>query len=209
MVNVEAAGEPTLVRLDESAANEAKAILYQAYRHEPTFQYLFDYQRPGYDQRVRATIRELIAVYFQKSHDVFGVEVDESLVAVAFIGGPEVRLSLGRNINWRLRMMLTAGFSSTRRYVDYHEQIRASLPRRAVHELPLMGVHPRHQNRGFGRFLLAAVERLCAENPQSAAIALDTGNSRYVQFYESMGYRNVGQVKLGDVTEFLLCKALR
>ena len=75
--------EPAIVRLDETARNEARSILFHAYRNEPTFQYLFDHRRPGYDQRVRATIRELIDLYFELEQDAIGVMVDDTLVAVA------------------------------------------------------------------------------------------------------------------------------
>ncbi|MAA64041.1 MAG: GNAT family N-acetyltransferase [Alteromonadaceae bacterium] len=196
--------EPVVVRLDSNALNEAKSILYQAYRHEPTFHYLFDHQRPGYDQRVRATIRELISLYFDLDQDAIGLMLNDTLVAVAFLGDPELRLDLARQFSWRLRMILTAGFSSTRRYIDYHEQIRAKLPGSTVHQLPLMGVHPKYQNRGYGRVLLEAVERLCEDNPRGQGLVLDTGNSRYLQFYESLGFRNLGDIQLGDLREYIL-----
>ena len=56
-------GTPTVVRLDASARNEAISILVHAYRDEATFRYLFDHRKPGYQQRVRATVRELIDLY--------------------------------------------------------------------------------------------------------------------------------------------------
>ncbi len=195
-----------LVRLDENSVNEAKAILYQAYHYDPTFKYLFDFDRPGYDQRIRATLRELIELHFAKCQDAIGITVDGLLVAVAFIGSPNVRLNLADQINWRLRMMLTAGLASTRRYIDYHEQISALFPSDQHHELPLMGVLPKYQNQGIGTTLLKAVEHLCSENPKSVGIGLDTGNSRYIEFYKSLGYEQMGEVQLGTVTEVVLFK---
>lgn len=196
--------EPVIVRLDESARNEAKSILFHAYRHEPTFQYLFDHRRPGYEQRVRATIRELISLYLELNQDAIGVMVDNTLVAVAFIGEPELRLNLADQLSWRIRMVLTAGFACTRRYLDYHEKIQAMLPQPLAHQLPLMGVHPKYQNRGYGRILLEAVERLCADNPRGSGLVLDTGNSRYLPFYESEGFRSLGKVRLGDYEDYVL-----
>ncbi|WP_166263637.1 GNAT family N-acetyltransferase [Marinobacter caseinilyticus] len=196
--------EPVIVRLDGTAISEAKSILFQAYRHEPTFHYLFDHRRPGYDQRVRATIRELINLYFDLKQEAIGIMLDETLIAVAFIGDPDLRLNLTEQLSWRLRMVLTTGFSSTRRYLDYHEQIKALLPQPLAHQLPLMGVHPKYQDRGIGRLLLETVERLCAENPRGSGLVLDTGNSRYLQFYESMGFRSLGRIQLGEYEDYVL-----
>lgn len=196
--------EATVVRLDETAFNEARSILFQAYRLEPTFQYLFDHRKPGYEQRIRATLRELIALYFNLNQDAIGVMEGDTLVAVAFIGEPELRLNLARHLGWRLRMVLTAGFASTRRYLDYHQKIRAMLPEGGTFYLPLMGVNPKYQNRGFGRLLLSTAERLCAERAGCNGLVLDTGNSRYLPFYESEGFRNLGTIHLGDYEDFVL-----
>jgi len=200
--------ESTIVRLDETALNEAKSILYKAYLHEPTFHYLLQNDKPGYEMRVRATVRELIGLYYTLEQEAIGLLLGETLVAVAFIGSPELRLNLVDQFNWRWRMMLTAGFASTRRYIEYHRKLKELLPERQVHELPLMGVDPRYQNRGFGRRLLESVERLCRENPQTGGIVLDTGNSRYLDFYKSLGYRDLGTIQLGPLTEHVLFKPL-
>ena len=196
--------EPVIVRLDHSARNEARSILYHAYRNEPTFQFLFDHRKPGYDQRVRATVRELIDLYIELNQDAIGVMVGDTLVAVAFIGEPELRLNLADQLSWRIRMVLTTGFASTRRYLDYHRKIQEMLPQPLAHQLPLMGVNPGYQNRGYGRLLLKSVEALCAENPRASGLVLDTGNSRYLPFYDSEGFRSLGKVRLGDFEDHVL-----
>ena len=196
-----------VVRLDPHAITEAKTILFHSYRHEPTFEYLFEYGRPGYDQRVRATIRELVKQHFDSQQDVIGLALDNHLIAVALIGSPSVRLDMSKQFNWRLRMMLTAGIDCTNRYIDYHKQIHACLPNNDHHELPLMGVDSMYRNMGYGRQLIQAIENICKENPRSAGIALDTGNMRYLQFYGDMGYETVGKVTLGDMTESVLFKS--
>jgi GNAT superfamily N-acetyltransferase len=101
-------------------------------------------------------------------------------------------------------MVLTAGFSSTRRYLEYHRRIRDLLPQRQAHQLPLMGVNPKYQHKGYGRMLLQAVERLCEETPRGSGLVLDTGNSRYLPFYESEGFRSLGKIRLGDFEDHVL-----
>ncbi len=201
--------EPMVVRLDASARNEAISILVHAYRDEATFRYLFNHRKPGYQQRVRATIRELIDLYFELNQEAIGILANDTLVAVAFIGEPELRLNLSDQISWRIRMVLTAGFASTRRYIDYHESIKSLLPQPQAHQLPLMGVNPNYQNKGYGRLLLKTVEALCAENPRGSGLVLDTGNSRYLPFYESEGFRSIGTIKLGDFEDHILYREVQ
>jgi len=200
--------ESVIVRLDISALNEARSILYDAYRNEPTFQYLFNHRKPGYNQRVRATLRELVDLYFELEQEAIGVMAGDTLVAVAFIGDPDLRLNLADQLSWRIRMVLTAGFASTRRYLDYHEKLRAMLPQPLTHQLPLMGVNPKYQNRGYGRLMLNAVQRLCADNPRGIGLVLDTGNSRYLPFYESEGFRSLGKIRLGGFEDHVLFREI-
>lgn len=195
-----------VVRLDPGAFTEAKAILYHAYKNEPTFKYLFEYPRPGYDQRVRATIRELINLHFATKQDVIGLALDNHLIGVALIGSPNVRLDLAKQLKWRMRMMLTAGMDCTWRYIDYHTQIHKCIPQDEHHELPLMGVDSKYRNMGYGRQLMQAIENICKENPNSSGIALDTGNARNLDFYKSLGYKVIGTVKLGEVEEQVMFK---
>src|SRR4051812_21223250 len=41
-------------QLDSGYSRETRLLLYQAYRQEPSFAYLFESGRAGYEQRVRA-----------------------------------------------------------------------------------------------------------------------------------------------------------
>jgi len=196
--------EGVIVKLDESALNEARAILHVAYQDEPAFRYLFDSKKQGYDQRIRATIRELTHAYVQMNQEAIGVMVGETLVGVAFLGEPELRLTLADNWSWRARMVLTAGLSSTRRYVEYHKRLTNLLPQPKAHQLPLIGIHPKYKSRGYGRLLLQSVARLCKDNPRGGGLVLDTGNASYLPFYQSEGFRSLGTIRLGDIEDHVL-----
>lgn len=193
---------PAEVRmLDSGYAREARSLLYNAYRHEPTFAYLFEADRPGYDQRVRATVRELVNQHLLQDQPSLGLLVDDRLIAVALIAPPQRRLDVTESWVWRMRMLLTAGFRCTRRYLDYHAAVLGCLPPGAFHVLPLMAVHPQFQGQHYGEHLLEALHNWCANDVASHGLVIDTGNPRYLNFYERQGYEELGQVAIGPIVE--------
>jgi len=193
--------------LDSSFVREARSLLYHAYRHEPTFGYLFESERPGYDQRVRATVRELVVRHFQEELPAIGLVIDERLVALALIAPPQRRLDITESWSWRLRMLLTTGLRGTQRYLNYHAAVLACLPPGAYHVLPLLGVHPEFQGQHLGEQLLEALHDWCAADETSLGVILDTGNPRYLGFYQRQGYEEIGEVAVGPVREHVFFHA--
>lgn len=187
--------------LDNSYIREARSLLYQAYRHEPTYSYLFESERPGYEQRVRATVRELVNQHFSEDLPALGLLIDDRLVGVALIAPPQRRLGITESWVWRMRMLLTTGFRCTKRYLAYHDAVLACLPPGAYHVLPMLAVHPQFQGQHLGEQLLVALHNWCAEDAQSQGVVLDTGNPRYLDFYKRQGYEEIGEVAIGPVLE--------
>src|SRR3546814_1977342 len=87
--------------LDSGYDRETRSLLYHAYRHEPTFAYLFEADRPGYQQRVRATVRELVNQHFLQQQPALGLLLDDRLIAVALIAPPQRRLDVTESWAWR------------------------------------------------------------------------------------------------------------
>lgn len=187
--------------LDGGYAREARSLLYHAYRHDPTFAYLFEAARPGYDQRVRATVRELVLQHFNEELPAIGMLIDDRLIGMALVAPPQRRLDITESWGWRMRMLLTAGFRCTRRYLEYHDVVLACLPPGPYHVLPLLGIHPEFQGQHLGEQLLEALHNWCAEDAGSQGVVLDTGNARYLDFYKRQGYREIGEVAVGPIIE--------
>ncbi|HZX52812.1 GNAT family N-acetyltransferase [Pseudomonas sp. XK-1] len=193
---------PAEVRmLDSGYAREARSLLYHAYRHDPTFAYLFEADRPGYDQRVRATVRELVQQHFSEDLPAIGLLIDDRLIGMALIAPPQRRMDITESWNWRMRMLLTTGFRCTKRYLEYHDAVIACLPPGPYHVLPLLGVHPQYQGQHLGEQLLEALHNWCAEDTGSQGVVLDTGNSHYLDFYKRQGYQEIGEVAVGPIIE--------
>ncbi|MFP6847232.1 MAG: GNAT family N-acetyltransferase [Pseudomonas sp.] len=187
--------------LDRGYAREARSLLYQAYRHDPTFAYLFEAERPGYDQRVRATVRELVQQHFAEDLPAIGLLIDDRLIGMALIAPPQRRMDITESWAWRMRMLLTTGFRCTKRYLEYHDAVIACLPPGPYHVLPLLGVHPQYQGKHLGEQLLEALHNWCAEDASSQGVVLDTGNGHYLDFYKRQGYEEVGEVAIGPIIE--------
>ncbi|MDR6712927.1 GNAT superfamily N-acetyltransferase [Pseudomonas hunanensis] len=191
----------TTCLLDAGYRREVRSLLYQAYRHEPTFAYLFEAQRPGYERRLRVMVREWVRQHFALQLPAIGVMVDDRLVGVALIVPPLRRLGVADSWLWRLRMILGTGLRCTRRYLDYQAALAGCLPSDQVHVLPLLGVHPQYQGQQYGEQLLQAVHDWCADDPGTQGVVLDTGNAHYLAFYERQGYQEIGEIALGPIRE--------
>ncbi|RMR06156.1 Acetyltransferase [Pseudomonas savastanoi pv. glycinea] len=188
-------------QLDSGYSRETRSLLYEAYRHEPSFAYLFNAERSGFDQRVRATVKALVKQHFLQQLPAIGLFIDDRLVGAALIAPPQRRLGITESWAWRLRMVLSAGFNCTRRYLEYYNAVLACLPSESVHVLPLLGIHPEFQSEQLGEQLLQAVHNWCAEDENSQGIVLDTGNARYLEFFKRQGYEEIGEVAVGPVRE--------
>ncbi|VXB60938.1 Histone acetyltransferase HPA2 and related acetyltransferases [Pseudomonas sp. 8BK] len=187
--------------LDGGYAREARSLLYHAYRHDPTFAYLFEAERPGYDQRVRATVRELVQQHFAEDLPAIGLLIDDRLIGMALIAPPQRRMDITESWGWRMRMLLTTGFRCTKRYLEYHDAVIACLPPGPYHVLPLLGIHPQYQGKHLGEQLLEALHNWCAEDASSQGMVLDTGNGHYLEFYKRQGYEEIGEVAIGPIIE--------
>ncbi|MFB4392187.1 MULTISPECIES: GNAT family N-acetyltransferase [unclassified Pseudomonas] len=195
------AAQAQVCLLDAGYSREVRSLLYHAYRHEPTFAYLFEGQRPGYERRLRALLREWTRQHFFLQLPAIGLLLEDRLVGVALIAPPHRRLGVVDSWAWRLRMILGAGLRCTRRYLAYQAALTSCLPGGNVHVLPLLGVHPQFQGQDFGEQLLQAVHDWCAEDPHTQGVVLDSGNPHYLAFYQRQGYQEIGEIAVGPILE--------
>ncbi|WP_320825878.1 GNAT family N-acetyltransferase [Reinekea sp.] len=196
----------TVVRLDERFNRQARSLLYHSYKDEPTFKYLLDAHRPGYKQRIRATIRELIRLHMDRGEFVFGVihKAEDRLLGVAFFSDLQLKMEISKQLVWRLKMILTAGFAGTRRCVKYFNDVQESLPSKNHRMVSLIGIHPDFQKQGLGKLLLESIHAISDQDDNSIGLFLDTGNNRYLDFYRSLGYEVFTELPLGQLKEFVL-----
>ncbi len=76
------------------------------------------------------------------------------------------------------------------------EQMGAFHPREAHWHLPLIGVDPAHQGKGFGSALLSHVLRMC--DGQKVSAYLEATSPRNVPLYKRHGFEALGRIQVAD-----------
>ena len=195
------------VKADKNAAGDLKSLLLHVYEDEPTFRYLFNADKPAYSQRVRATIREAVHSYFDDDHTVMCLYHKHQLIGCVFIGTSDEELNVTHNPIWYAKMVLTAGFDATDRYIKYQQTLVTSMPVHPCIVLPLMGVHPKFREHGCGQYLMEATLEYCQKYYDKPGIGVEVANPEYVKFCESFGFQLMNQLNLGETTTTVLYKA--
>lgn len=177
----------------------AASILYNAYFDDPLFTDIFQVNKQGYEARLRSAIREEVNTYWDSNQDLIGLYDEDRLLAVTCLTKPDVAFGSGKFWNWRLKMLLTAGYFGTKQMMAKEEKVRAKIPAKNYHMLSLIGVHPDHQDAGLGHVLMSAVLGLLLENEESEGIGMFVTLDKSISFFEGAGFKHIGEIPFGNM----------
>lgn len=201
--SVEESIEPEVnIRATYLAAHELKlaaSLLYQAYHDDPVFLDIFNSSKEDYEQRLRGAIREELNAFWQAKQPMIGLYLGETMVGVACINSPDETLTSERFWHWRLKMLLNAGYFSTKQMMQKEQTVLAAVPLEVFHFLSFIAVHPLHQQHGFGHYLMAAVNTVLDEHPNSEGVAVYATSGKFKEFFNNVDYQTVEEVKVGNV----------
>ena len=198
---------PVAGRLTYLAAEDLKlaaSLLYQAYHDDELFMKLFQSEKPDYEKRLRAAIREELNAFWESGQPIIGVFAGDSLQGVACLTRPGASFGPGRYWHWRLKMLLTAGYVSTRQLIEKERLIQSSIPHTAYHMLAFIAVHPIYQQQGLGDLLLKAAETVLAEDPDSAGVGVYVTQSAYLNLFHQHGYQEIRELAVDGVPGTIL-----
>jgi len=182
----------------------AASLLFQAYHGDPVFLDIFNSDKEGYEQRLRASIREELSAFWQAKQPMVGVYLGELMVGVACLNSPDESVSSERFWHWRLKMLLTAGYFSTKQMIEKEEKVIAAVPLKKFHMLSFIAIHPLHQHHGFGHYLMAAVNTVLEEHGESEGVAVYATSGKFRTFFENSNYQFVKDVTVGKVSGALM-----
>ncbi len=196
------------VYLSSQDVKTASSILYQAYYDDPFFRQCFDVKTDGYEQRLRAAIREEMSVFWQTSQPMIGVYDDnEVLLGITCVCQPNTDLAPGRFWHWRLKMLLTAGYVSTQNMIEKEKQVKFALPSHNCHLIAFIAVKPQLQKQGVGRFILNAVINLVNEHVTSEGVGVLVTVDKYQSLFTDFGFSFIETLNVGKIkTELMYYK---
>ena len=190
------------IRATYLAAHELKlaaSLLYQAYHDDPVFLDIFHSNKEDYEQRLRGAIREELNAFWQAKQPMIGLYLGETMVGVACINSPDETLTSERFWHWRLKMLLNAGYFSTKQMIQKEQTVLSAVPLKVFHFLSFIAVHPLHQQHGFGHYLMAAVNTVLDEHPNSEGVAVYATSGKFKEFFQNVDYQTVEEVTVGNV----------
>lgn len=182
----------------------AASLLFQAYHDDPVFLDIFNSNKEGYEQRLRASIREELSAFWQAKQPMVGLYLGESMVGVACMNSPDESVGSDRFWHWRLKMLLTAGYFSTKQMIEKEQKVIAAVPLNKFHMLSFIAIHPLHQHHGFGHYLMAAVNTVLDEHGDSEGVAVYATSGKFRSFFEEAAYKFVKEVTVGKVSGALM-----
>ncbi len=185
----------------------AASILYQSYHDDPLFMEIFRASAGDYEARLRAAIREELNAFWQAEQPIIGLFLQEQLLGVACVVGPDSGIGSSRLWHWRLKMLLTAGFVSTKQLLAKEEKIHAAMPAKRYHMLAFIAVAPKYQHAGLGHYLINAVDAMVDEDPSSAGIGVFVTLEKYLAFFADEQYQSVSELTFGSVSGRLMFRS--
>ncbi len=204
--------EPNTIALDRLKAvlltadelRLAASLLYQSYHDDPLFMEIFRADKPDYEQRLRAAIREELNAFWQAEQPIIGLFHAEQLLGVACVITPDSGIGASRLWHWRLKMLLTAGYVSTMQLLEKEQKIHAAMPAQRYHMLAFIAVSPKQQHLGLGHYLIHAVDSVVDKDETSAGVGVFVTLDKYKTFFATDHYQPVTELAFKTVSGTLM-----
>ncbi|MDN7875962.1 GNAT family N-acetyltransferase [Burkholderia aenigmatica] len=182
----------------------ALALLDSAFEQDPTLGWCLFAENPGFHERRARYLGRYLKYHYDAGLPALGAWRNDDLVAVSYFApascseSPRMLAALGRDI------AIGCGASSLRRIDLLRETPAASAPDAACSRIEFIGVSPVRQGEGIGSVLLRATLSHLGDTDPSAKIALETGESRNLPFYERHGLSVTARMEHDGLTQYRL-----
>ena len=191
-------------QLNAEQLRQANSILYSAYHDDPLFMQIFQVDKPEYESRLRAAIREEIANFWDKQQPILGLFHDEQLLGVACLTQPDANFQGERLWHWRLKMLLTAGFLSSKQMLEKERKVHDAMPATSYHMLAFIARNPAYFYADAMSHFLLAIDHWVDQHTASEGVGVFVTLDKYLPFFHQDQYEVVGQLDFQQVSGKLL-----
>ena len=199
--------EGELVYLVAEDLKAAASLLYQTYHDDELFKRIFRAEKPDYDKRLRAAIREDLTSFWESGQPIVGIKDGDTLLGVACLTRPGASFGPDRFWHWRISMLMTAGFLSTRQVLEKERRIQQAMPDVPYHMLAFIAVSPQYQQHGLGQLLVKAADTLLHEDDESQGVGVYVTRNDYREFFVKRGYQPVATIEVAELPGEILFHA--
>ncbi|MCF2908643.1 GNAT family N-acetyltransferase [Pseudoalteromonas sp. DL2-H2.2] len=209
MTNPASSAQLTVKHLLPEDSTVAASLLYRAYHDDKLFKdVLGGSDAQTYESRLRALIREELSCFGQSAQPLIGLYQAQSLLAIACVFEAQTELQASRRWDWRLRLMMSAGYLQTQQLIDKEKTIREALADQGhYYFLSFIAVEPHYQGQGLGHHLLDALDELVKENPIASGLGVFVSEADQNAFFRQHGYEKFQVLTFKSVQGELLFKA--
>lgn len=197
-------GDARLAYLAAEDVRVAASLLYQAYQGDPLFMHVFNAYKDGYEQRLRAAIREELSGFWQAGQPMIGLYQGDTLEGVVCLSHIHSQQDTGRYWHWRLKMLLTAGYVSTKQMIEKERRIAEAVTYTDYLMVSFIAVHPRYQHRGLGQLLVRGVNSLLEDKPEAQGVVALATRPEYESFLHQQGFDPVCTIEVGAIQGALM-----
>lgn len=188
-----------LVYLVAEDLKAAASLLYQTYHDDELFKRIFRADKPDYDKRLRAAIREDLTSFWESAQPIVGLKDGDTLLGVVCLTRPGASFGPDRFWHWRISMLMTAGFLSTRQVLEKERRIQQAMPDVPYHMLAFIAVSPQYQQQGLGQLLVKAVDSLLHEDTDSQGVGVYVTRNDYREFFVKRGYQPMAKIEVAEL----------
>jgi len=153
------------------------------------------------EARNRTLVRIFVANRVFRDDALFGIEEGGRLVAALTTTDPEERTPSPELAPLREALWAELGPECRARYAQAVEVWQTFVHPPPHFHVNMVGVRPEAQGRGHARRLMDAAHALSASHPESTGVSLTTETATNVPFYEKLGYRSPGPVRIAEGLE--------
>ncbi|UCG87183.1 MAG: GNAT family N-acetyltransferase [Gemmatimonadota bacterium] len=187
-----------VTELPPDRADEAVAVLCDAFHQYPVMRHVIGPAGGGYDSRLNTLVGFFVAARILRKEPILAIEDADQVAAVAILTSPGDREAPAELSGLREKVWHELGAPARQRYEALGRIWQQFAIPEPHYHLNMIGVRRLHAGRGLGGRLLDAVHELSGSEPGSSGVSLTTEDPSNVALYERFGYEIVGHAKVTD-----------